>query len=88
MQAVHAVISGQVQGVGFRWRCLQQAQALGVLGWVRNLPDGTVELWAEGEDGPVEQLLDWCRQGPRWAKVDQVQQQKVVPRGSTTFEVR
>ncbi|ROR54779.1 acylphosphatase [Luteococcus japonicus] len=88
MVAVHAVVSGQVQGVGFRWRCLQQAQAIGVCGWVRNMPDGKVELWAEGEDGPVQQLLDWCRQGPRWARVDRVEERRVTPRGLGSFEVR
>lgn len=66
----HAIIRGRVQGVAFRQHTCQRASGLGVNGWVRNLPDGSVELLAEGEASAVEALLEWCRTGPPAARVD------------------
>ena len=63
------VVSGRVQGVYYRDTCQRVAAGLGVSGWVRNRPDGTVEVVAEGERGAVDALLDWCRQGPPRAHV-------------------
>ena len=63
------IVSGRVQGVYFRDSCRSQAQRLGVRGWVRNRPDGTVEVVAEGPRDDVDQLLNWCRQGPSRAQV-------------------
>jgi acylphosphatase len=65
-------ISGLVQGVNFRHYTRMQAEALGVSGWVRNLPDGRVEGCFEGEAENVKALIDWCRRGPDWARVDDV----------------
>lgn len=64
-----AVVSGRVQGVFFRDSCRSQAQRLGVRGWVRNRSDGTVEVVAEGRRDDVDQLLNWCQQGPSRAQV-------------------
>ncbi len=72
MQRLHAVIHGDVQGVGFRYFLIDHARPLGILGWVRNLPDGTVEMTAEGARGALEQLLDVARRGPRGASVTDV----------------
>lgn len=66
------VIEGRVQGVGFRYSACGEAQRLGLSGWVRNLPDGRVALEAEGDEEVVRQLIDWCHQGPRFARVDRV----------------
>jgi acylphosphatase len=77
----HAVIAGLVQGVNFRAQTRSQAGRLGVQGWVRNLPDGTVELLAEGPRGKVEDLLAWCRSGPAFARVDEVRVTWGAPRG-------
>ncbi|GAA1397717.1 acylphosphatase [Luteococcus peritonei] len=77
-----------MQGVGYRWSCLQRAEEVGAAGWVRNLPDGRVEAWIEGDDEAVEQLLAWCRQGPRWGQVDRVEAREAGPRGFSGFEVR
>jgi acylphosphatase len=62
-------ITGRVQGVGFRWHTRQQARDLALVGWVRNLPDGTVQVLAEGERVGLERLLLWCRSGPPSAGV-------------------
>ena len=69
---VRATVSGRVQGVGYRAACAREAQRLGVAGWVRNLPDGRVELRAQGTRGRVEALIDWCRKGPPAARVTSV----------------
>lgn len=88
VRAVHAVVAGRVQGVGYRYSCMQQATALGVAGWVRNLPDGTVELWAEGPSPAVDDLLAWCHEGPAWGHVERVEADPVAPAGHTGFHVR
>jgi acylphosphatase len=65
-------ITGRVQGVSFRYYTLQEAQSVGVLGWVRNLWDGRVEVLCEGEEGAVDHMVQWCHQGPGTAVVDKV----------------
>jgi acylphosphatase len=70
--AVRAIVSGRVQGVGFRDWTRATAARLGVAGWVRNLDDGTVELAARGEAEAVEALLDACRSGPPPAAPNEV----------------
>ena len=65
----HLVISGRVQGVAFRYYTRRQALRLGLTGWVRNLPDGRVEVLMEGEEPQVEEMIQWCGQGPPSARV-------------------
>jgi acylphosphatase len=65
----HVLISGRVQGVFFRSETKYEAQKLGVKGWVRNLPDGTVEAVFEGEQENVKELIKFCKQGPLGARV-------------------
>ncbi|AYG04119.1 acylphosphatase [Gryllotalpicola protaetiae] len=72
MRRVRAVISGDVQGVGFRYSARERARRLGVAGWVRNLPDGSVEAEVEGEAGAVERMLAWLDRGPSGARVASV----------------
>lgn len=69
----HVLVEGQVQGVSFRYATVTEARRLGVAGWVRNTPDGRVEIEAEGERSQVERLVAWCRHGPPAARVDDVQ---------------
>lgn len=71
-QALHVCISGLVQGVGFRYATYRHAGSLGLMGWVRNTPDGRVEALFEGERGVLESMLEWCGQGPGLCRVDKV----------------
>ena len=83
------VVSGRVQGVGFRYFVLEAAQAEGVHGWVRNRPDGCVEVNAEGDAEAIERLERRIRRGPPGARVDDVQVDDGVPSGHATgFQVR
>lgn len=86
--AIHLLISGTVQGVAYRYHTRQQAQALGVTGWVRNLPDRRVEAWIEGEKTPVEALVQWCHQGPPAAIVSHVEVKTQTPQGFSDFRIR
>lgn len=65
-------IEGRVQGVWFRESTRRQAQSMGVKGWVRNRPDGSVEVLAEGSADAVDKLIQWSHQGPPAARVDRV----------------
>lgn len=69
---LHAVVDGQVQGVNFRVATRRQAQSLGLVGWVRNLPDDSVEVLAEGARPNLQQLLNWLHVGPPAARVRDV----------------
>ena len=70
--SVHLNISGRVQGVYYRAAMLQEAQRLGLTGWVMNRADGSVEAVAEGWQAKIEELIAWCRQGPQGARVADV----------------
>ncbi|WFR66766.1 acylphosphatase [Curtobacterium flaccumfaciens] len=78
---VHAVVSGTVQGVGFRYWTGQQAEGLGLAGYARNLFDGTVEVEAEGPAPAVDKLLSLIRTGPPSASVTDVACRTVAPHG-------
>lgn len=69
----HVIVRGKVQGVYFRGYTQQEALAAGVTGWVRNLPDGSVEAVFEGEREAVERLVAWCRKGSPAARVTEVE---------------
>ncbi len=82
-------VKGRVQGVGFRQFVRYHARQMGLTGWVRNEPDGSVYLVAEGPRERLEQLLDVVRQGPPAARVDEVQVHWLPVRGEYThFEIR
>lgn len=88
MKAVQARVVGRVQGVSFRWYTEERARTLGVAGWVRNEPDGSVLLHAEGDDDAVDALLEWCRTGPSMARVSDVAVREAAPTGASSFEAR
>lgn len=77
LRAVEIRITGKVQGVFFRASCAEYARHLGVRGWVRNEPDGSVRAHIEGGWTSVEEMLEWCRRGPRRAEVTDVEVTKV-----------
>jgi acylphosphatase len=83
----HAVVRGQVQGSGFRYYTQAEAIRLGLTGYVRDSSDGTVEVEVEGDDHPVEELVDWLRVGPIWAKVEQVDVADRLPSGRPGFHI-
>jgi acylphosphatase len=85
--AFHALVSGRVQGVGFRCSCCHEARRLGLSGWVRNNPNGEVEVWAEGDKEKLETFLQWLRRGPPGARVDQVRYDMRRPAGSRGFGI-
>jgi len=83
------VVSGRVQGVGFRWFVLERASIEGITGWVRNLPDGDVEVMAEGDAEAMDRFERSVRQGPRGARVDDVTTDILAPTGRfPTFTAR
>lgn len=81
-------VSGRVQGVFYRAWTQARAEAAGVAGWVRNLPDGRVEAVLEGEPAAVQRLLDAMHHGPPRARVEQVDVRDEPPTGETGFRVR
>ncbi len=86
---IHAIISGRVQGVFYRASTRDKAVSLGLTGWVRNLPDGRVELVAEGPKDSIDELISWCWDGPTYARVEEVQVQDETPTGEfKEFEIR
>ena len=73
MKRIHALVSGRVQGVFFRWETNDFAQNLGLKGWVRNLRDGRVEVVAEGEEEKLKELINFLHKGPKYARVTKVE---------------
>lgn len=88
MKRVHAMVSGDVQGVGYRYTLQQVARRARVTGWARNLRDGRVEAELEGEDAPVDTVLSWMHDGPPAARVTGVDTARIAPLGDTGFEIR
>ena len=86
--ARRVIVSGHVQGVFFRDRTRREAHRLGVAGWVRNCPDGTVEACFEGPPNAVAELIRWSREGPRHATVYEVRVEDAEPEGLARFEIR
>ncbi|GAB6143740.1 acylphosphatase [Desulfocicer niacini] len=76
-------ITGRVQGVSFRYHTMEKARELGIFGYVKNQPDGTVYVEAQGERGALDQLVLWCHQGPSFARVEKVAVEK--GKGSVAF---
>jgi len=73
MKQVHVRVSGRVQGVFFRAEARSRAESLGLSGWIRNEPDGSVAAVFAGEPERVDSMVEWCRRGPAGARVDEVE---------------
>ena len=88
MKAVTLKVTGRVQGVSFRWYAVQEAARLGVAGWVRNEPDGSVAAQVEGDATAVDAMVEWCRQGPSYASVRDVAVTEAQPTGARVFDIK
>jgi acylphosphatase len=86
-KALDVSVTGRVQGVFFRAEAQQQADRLGVAGWARNEPDGSVAAHFEGDPGAVEAMVAWCREGPSRARVEGVDVRDAEPTGAAGFDV-
>jgi acylphosphatase len=86
-KAVTLKVLGRVQGVAFRWEAQKAADRLGVTGWVRNEPDGTVRAFAQGDESAVDAFVEWCRQGPPSARVSNVAVMAAAPTSAHSFEI-
>ena len=87
MKRALVVVRGSVQGVFFRAEARDRARSLGLGGWVRNAPDGSVEAAFEGDDERVESMVEWCRRGPAGARVEDVEMTWVEPEGEVGFSI-
>ena len=87
-RCVDVTVVGRVQGVSFRAYAEQEASSLGVRGWVRNEPDGSVAGHFEGDPDAVDALVAWCGHGPAFARVERVDVRQGSDEGATSFEVR
>ena len=85
--AVYARVLGRVQGVGFRYSALREAQRLGLCGWVRNTQDGEVEVWAEGLPEKLAIFNAWLHRGPALSRVDKVIKEEVQAKGYRDLRV-
>jgi acylphosphatase len=85
--AIHCIVSGLVQGVWFRASTQEEAKKLGLNGWVRNLPEGTVEVMACGDKEKVLQLHEWMKKGPPRAKVENLSYEEIDWKDFDSFEV-
>jgi len=88
LPAYRFVVQGRVQGVGYRYFVLRQAEALGVSGFARNRADGSVEVVAEGPPGALRDLEDRLREGPAFAQVSGLDRAPISPRGDHGFHIR
>jgi len=86
--AYRYLVHGRVQGVGYRYFVLRQAEALGVTGFARNRADGSVEVLAEGSEQALADLEAQLREGPSFSEVSHVERETVASRGDFSFHIR
>ena len=85
--AFYARVKGRVQGVGFRYSAVREAQRLRINGWVRNASNGDVEVWAEGTPEKLKAYLEWLRKGPQFSRIEMVDTEEKIPKGYYDFNV-
>ena len=87
-EAIHIIVHGRVQGVWFRAGAKERAAELGLFGWVKNQPEGTVEIHAEGKKSRLENFISWCRKGTPAANVTSLNLNQTSLQNFTSFEIR
>jgi len=80
-------VLGKVQGVFYRATAKTKADDLKLVGWVRNEPDGSVVMEVQGDDVKVSQMIEWCKEGPTFSRVDQVLEEPAEPLNERSFEI-
>ncbi len=80
-------VRGYVQGVGFRWSAAREARILGISGFVKNMPDGSVYIEAEGQEENIREFMDWCRRGPAAGYVEGVEAEQYPPVNYRDFRI-
>lgn len=85
--ALRIIVTGKVQGVFYRKSAAEKAVSLGLYGWVKNNPDGSVEIEATGDKTSIEQLISWCKTGPKNAKVDKVEEYELPLTNFSDFRI-
>lgn len=88
LKAAHFTVKGKVQGVGFRYFATREARRLNLSGWVRNLPDRSVETYAEGDEESLKAFEAALRQGPSWSRVTEVLVSEAPVTSETGFKIR
>ena len=88
IEAAHITVNGRVQGVWFRAGTKERAGGLGIFGWVKNRPEGTVEIHAEGEKFQLENFTAWCHKGTPAANVTSLDINPIPLQNFTSFEIR
>ena len=88
MAAYRYLVAGRVQGVGYRYFVLREAESLGVTGYARNLPDGRVEVMAEGSEDALQAFEKRLHEGPAFASVAALERTSTSPRGDGSFHIR
>lgn len=81
------IVSGRVQGVGYRFSCSEMAHLLDIKGFVKNKRNGNVYIEAEGEENDLVEFISWCRQGPSWAKVIDIDIKEDIPVDYESFQI-
>jgi acylphosphatase len=80
-------VKGRVQGVGFRWQAATEATKMGIKGFVKNLPDGSVYIEAEGTRDQLDAYVEWCKKGPRFGNVESVETETSSLSGHKEFRI-
>ena len=88
MKHYNVTVSGRVQGVGFRYSAMKVANTYGIRGFIRNEPDGSVYMEAEGDEPNIELFLEWCVKGPGFGRVDRFVKVESGLRGFRDFSIR
>ncbi len=88
MKTLQIKVIGKVQGVGFRFYAQKRAKEFNILGFVKNMPDGSVYIEAEGDDSDMNTYVSWCERGPAWSRVQETRKSEIPFCDFKTFEIR